>query len=120
MQEKTAAPKNRSIPALEGWVSIPVAGQMLDRTRQRLFQMGEEGKLKTIRQIQGSDPAGRPVGYVIREAEIQDLIAAEQAATECPQCAELKASGIKVEFCEHRGDKTAADYGVSDAALVGA
>lgn len=70
----------RQIPVLAGWVSLPAAAKRLTVTRQRIFQMVDEGKLTTIHQILGAGE--RPAAYVIREAEVTKLQAEQKAAAE--------------------------------------
>ena len=70
--------KITTIPVLEGWVSLPVAAKRLSVTRQRLFQMADEGKLTTIHQIPGGGP--RPAAYVVREIEVTRLEGEQEAA----------------------------------------
>jgi hypothetical protein len=55
--------KISNIPVLEGQVSLPVAAKRLNVTRQRLFQMVDEGKLTSIHKIPGA--GARPAAYVI-------------------------------------------------------
>jgi hypothetical protein len=89
------------VPELEGQVSLPKAGLELGVSRQRMFQMIDEGKLKTVRRIPGAGV--RPAAYVISTAERDGLLAAQRAAEECPQCAAARAAGSEVEFCAHVG-----------------
>jgi len=70
--------KITTIPVLEGWVSLPVAADRLSVTRQRIFQMVDEGKLTTIHQIPGA--GSRPAAYVISEPEVARLEREQEAA----------------------------------------
>lgn len=63
---------------LEGWISFPVAAERLGVSRQRFFQMAEEKKLKTARKIPGTGE--RPAAYVVREAEINEMLQQQEAA----------------------------------------
>lgn len=72
--------KITTIPVLEGWVSLPVAAARLAVTRQRLFQMADEGKLTTIHQIPGAGE--RPAAYVVREIEVVRLEGEQAAAAQ--------------------------------------
>lgn len=84
------------IPELEGWLSLPEAGDLLHVTRQRVFQMGaEEGKLQTLRRIRGAGP--RPAAYVVGTPEILALRALEV----CDECREMRARDLLTEFCTH-------------------
>lgn len=85
-----------NIPELEGWLSLPEAGDLLRVTRQRVFQMGaEEGKLKTLRRIRGAGP--RPAAYVVGTSEILALRALEV----CDECREMRGQDQPTEFCIH-------------------
>jgi hypothetical protein len=66
------------VPELEGWVSLPAAGEDLSATRQRLFQMKKEGKWKTIHKIRGA--GGRPALYVVSTKEVAELVKTQRAA----------------------------------------
>lgn len=57
-----------NIPVLKGWISLPVSARQLAVTRQRIFQMVDEGKLTSIHQIRGA--GDRPAAYVVSEAEM--------------------------------------------------
>jgi hypothetical protein len=70
--------EEKQIPVLEGWVSLPVVGKRLKVTRQRIFQMVDEGKLTTIHQLPGAGE--RPAAYVVRESEVKRLEAEQRAA----------------------------------------
>jgi Helix-turn-helix domain len=61
------------VPELDGWLSVPVAAQELGVSRQRVFQMIQEGRIKSVRQIPGVGE--RPAAYVVRKAEIDQLVA---------------------------------------------
>jgi hypothetical protein len=65
------------IPPLDGWVALPVLALDLGVKRQRIFQMLDEGKLLSARQIPGT--GSRPVAYVVSTEEA-DRLKAEQAA----------------------------------------
>lgn len=65
---------------LEGWIAFPVAAERLKVSRQRFFQMAEEGKLKTARKIPGTGE--RPAAYVVREAEIDEMLRQQEAVGE--------------------------------------
>jgi hypothetical protein len=58
----------KDVSVLEGWRSLPDAAVPLGVTRQRLFQMVDEGKLPSVRQVPGA--GSRPAAYVISEAEL--------------------------------------------------
>lgn len=75
--------KVQTIPVLDGWVSLPVAAVRLKVSRQRLFQMVDEGKLITIHQILGA--GDRPAAYVVREVEVTRLQAEQLAAVEAAE-----------------------------------
>lgn len=75
----------KSIPVLPDWKSLPEAGAILGATRQRLFQMVDEGKWTTIHQIPGApsdDPneEKRPALLVVARWEVENLLAAQKAA----------------------------------------
>jgi hypothetical protein len=89
----------KNIPELAGWLSLPVAALRMKKTRQRAYQMAEDGTLKSVRQIPGAGP--RPAAYVVRETEIENLVARERAAKTCPLCANARGQGTEVEFCPH-------------------
>jgi hypothetical protein len=90
----------KNIPVLAGWLSLPVAAERMGKTRQRAYQMAEDGTLKTVRLIPGAGP--RPAAYVVRETEIANYVARERAAKTCPQCkAQREAGGEVPEYCEH-------------------
>jgi hypothetical protein len=89
----------KEVPELEGKVSLPVVGLKLKVSRQRIFQMIDEEKLRTVRRIPGAGV--RPAAYVIDTAELDELLAAQLAAEECPQCAVDRANGAGAEFCTH-------------------
>jgi hypothetical protein len=61
------------VPELDGWLSLPVAAQKLGVSRQRVFQMIQEDRIKSVRQIPGV--GDRPAAYVVRLAEIDQLVA---------------------------------------------
>lgn len=74
------------IPELEGWKSLPAVGDLLKVSRQRIFQMGvNERKFTTIHLILGGvDPdtgeSRRPMGYVVRNEEVDEFLAVQKAA----------------------------------------
>jgi hypothetical protein len=75
------------VPELDGWMSLPAAGDMLHVSRQRLFQMVQERKWESIHRIRGKapeDPAdsGRPAIYVVRTEEVERYLAAQRTAAE--------------------------------------
>lgn len=78
--------KITDIPVLAGWVSLPVAAKRLNVTRQRLFQMVDEGKLTTIHRVPGA--GDRPAAYVIRDTEVDRLQKEQAAALEPADCEE--------------------------------
>lgn len=92
MSGKTAESPNvprtaerKSIPVLRGWTSLPKAGSLLGVSRQRLFQMVDEGKWTTIHQIPGKpsdDPNDekRPALLVVADWEVDKLLAAQRAS----------------------------------------
>lgn len=99
-----------SLPALRGAVIPPVAARALRVTRQRVFQMIEEGKIKTAIRVPGL-PGKRPAAYLIRIAEIVEL-----AVENCPECQKLTAEDpdhIIPEFCRH------CDFGEQDIIYPG-
>jgi hypothetical protein len=96
---KPASREMKDVPVLTGWLSLPVAGERLGRTRQRAYQLVQENVLKTARQIPGVGE--RPAAYIVRETEVSNLVARERAARSCPQCAELRDAGSPQEFCPH-------------------
>jgi hypothetical protein len=86
------------IPALDGWVALPVLAEDLGVKRQRIFQMLWEGKLTSARQIPGTGT--RPVAYVVSTAEAEQLKAQQAAAREVAKAkadaaSELAAAGAK-------------------------
>jgi hypothetical protein len=73
----------RNLPKLEGWLSSPVAAERLQVSRQRFYQMLQENKFTTATQVPGT--GDRPAAILVREAEIDRLVAAQVAAgTEQP------------------------------------
>jgi hypothetical protein len=72
----------RNIPALEGWVNLTEAAEMLGITRQHAFKKarqandGHPSGWKTIRRV-GSKPA-----YVVSTAEIAAIQAARRNTTD--------------------------------------
>jgi hypothetical protein len=107
---KVAKLDRRSIPVLKEWVSLPDAGARLRLTRQRLFQMVDENKWKTLHQIPGKpsdDPEEekRPALLVVRLSEVEAMLAAQKAAGGCPACAGVSGDvNVPAEkFCpEHK------------------
>ena len=86
------------IPALDGWVALPVLAEDLGVKRQRIFQMLWEGKLTSARQIPGTGT--RPVAYVVSAEEAESLKAQQQDAREAARAkaeaaSELAAAGAK-------------------------
>jgi len=75
------------VEELDGWLSLPVAAQRLGVTRQRVYQMIQEGRIPSaaVRKIPGV--GDRPAADVVREAEIDQIVAAELAHV-TPQAAE--------------------------------
>lgn len=72
--------RERDIPELEDLLSVPVAAtKYLGVTRQRVFQMLDEGKLTFIRKISGAGK--RPAAYVVSKAEVEGLVEAQKRAT---------------------------------------
>ena len=67
------------VPVLKGWVSFPAAADKLGISRQRMFQMLDEGKLTSVRRVPGA--GDRPAAYLITAREMERLVA-EQAAAE--------------------------------------
>lgn len=71
-----------NIPALDGWVNLTEAAEMLGITRQHAFKKarqandGHPSGWKSIRRI-GSKPM-----YVVSTAEIEDLLAAQGDKTD--------------------------------------
>jgi hypothetical protein len=85
------------IPPLEGYTSLPEAGQYLKVTRQRIYQMGvEDGAFLTIRAVAGAGP--RPAAYVVQNAEML-----WHRSFQCPECKALAADGEEVLYCVHTG-----------------
>jgi hypothetical protein len=74
------------IPELPGWKSLPATGDELHVSRQRIFQMGlKERKFQTLHLIPGGlgddgEPR-RPMGYVVREEEVDAFLALQKAAS---------------------------------------
>lgn len=91
-----------SLPALKGSVIPPVAAVPLRVSRQRVFQMIEEGKIKSAVRVPGL-PGKRPAAYLIRIAEVMEL-----AVENCPDCQAAIAAGEKVPYCRH------CDFGEQD------
>jgi hypothetical protein len=77
------------VPVLRGWVSFPAAAHKLDMTRQRMFQMLDEGKLTSVRRVPGA--GDRPAAYLISDREMERLLAEQAAAKEAAQRAEAEA-----------------------------
>jgi hypothetical protein len=82
---KTEKLDRSAIPVLDGWVSLPDAGARLGLTRQRLFQMVDEGKWETLHQIFGKpsddpDKTNRPALLVVRIEEVNRLQALQRAS----------------------------------------
>lgn len=71
------------MPVLKGWVSFPAAAHRLSISRQRVFQMLDEGKLPSARQLPGA--GDRPAAYVISDKEMDRLLAEQAAAEEASQ-----------------------------------
>jgi hypothetical protein len=69
-----------AIPELEGYISLPRAGKKLKVSRQRLFQMVDEGVLTSIRRISGA--GSRPAAYVVKTVEVEKLLQAQREADE--------------------------------------
>jgi len=85
----------KSLPALAGWVIPPLAAGPLHVTRQRVFQMIEEGKIKSAVRVPGV--GDRPAAYLIRIVEIVKL-----ATENCPECRKITSdTGTAPEFCRH-------------------
>ena len=84
--EVLEVPEVEDIPVLEGWYSLPALGNLLDVTRQRIYQMAlNERKFLTIRRIDGAAPDEpgkrmRPMGYVVEAQEALQFLAAQKAA----------------------------------------
>lgn len=71
------------MPELKGYVSFPKVAEQLDVSRQRVFQMLDERKLKTARRLPGT--GDRPAAYMITEAERDRLVAEQKAAREAAE-----------------------------------
>jgi hypothetical protein len=83
------------VPELEGKVSLPVAGEVLEVSRQRIFQMArEERKLPSLRKIRGT--GARPAAYVVDTIEVLRL-----RVLQCGQCQDAIAGGAPVPYCTH-------------------
>jgi hypothetical protein len=68
------------VPVLEGYTSLPVAGEQLNVSRQRIFQMAlEEGKFPSVRAIPGTGE--RPAAYVVLTTEVDTMVEAQAAAS---------------------------------------
>jgi hypothetical protein len=90
---------NRDVPELPGWKSLPRTAMLLGVKRQRIYQMAEEGKWVSLRQLFGAGT--RPAAYVVSDEEVAEFKAAQEAAKGCPECAALAArtdSGAEL-FC---------------------
>ena len=74
----------RSLPVLKGWVALPPAALAMRVTRQRAFQMIEEGKITTVHRVLGESEEARPAAYLVRVAEVLEL-----AVANCPDCQAL-------------------------------
>jgi predicted DNA-binding ArsR family transcriptional regulator len=84
----------RIIPALKGWVALPVLAEDLGVKRQRIFQMLHEGKLESAVQIPGT--GNRPVAYLVSAEEAARLKAEQDAARAKADAAdELAVAGAK-------------------------
>jgi hypothetical protein len=69
---KAAKDKDMSwVPVLPGWVSLPVAGEILKVSRQLMFQMAQGHQLESLHQVAGA--GDRPAAYVISEDELAKL-----------------------------------------------
>ena len=86
--------RDEVVPELEGKVSLPVAAEVLRVSRQRIFQMGEERKLISLRRIAGA--GSRPAAYVLDTIEVLRL-----RAKQCASCLEAVAAGTAVDYCRH-------------------
>jgi choline dehydrogenase-like flavoprotein len=71
---------SQQIPVLAGWMAFPAACARLGVSRQRLFQMKGEGKLRSVHKILGA--ADRPALYVVAEAEVEKLLREQRKADE--------------------------------------
>lgn len=78
------------VPSLKGWVSFPDAADRLGISRQRVFQMLDEHKLTSARQLAGA--GNRPAAYVISDREMDRLLAEQAAAEAAAQEAETAAA----------------------------
>ncbi len=56
------------LPELAGWLTVPEAADDLSLSRQRVYQMIEEGKIKTCHRL------GRRPVWIIREAEVRHMV----------------------------------------------
>jgi excisionase family DNA binding protein len=93
------------LPELEGWLTLPEAASDLQISRQRFYQMVQEGKITTCRRL------GRRPIYIVREQEIQELLADKIAATEATFLA-LK-SGVS-EDSDEEGELAVPAYDPSE------
>jgi hypothetical protein len=73
----------KTLPVLRGWVALPPAALAMRVTRQRGFQMIEEGKIKSAHRVLGESEEARPAAYLIRVSEVLEL-----AVANCPRCQE--------------------------------
>lgn len=68
-----------NVPILEEWVTLPTAAQMLGVTKQTVHNMVAAGKFPSVHTISGT---GKRNIYVVRRAEVFDVRAARQQATD--------------------------------------
>lgn len=81
------------LPRLEGWQTVPEAASDLGVTRQRFYQMVNEGKIQTVHTI------GRRPVLIVRTAEIVKLVR-ERAESEVEAEAEAAAAGKGLELAD--------------------
>lgn len=108
--------KSANIPVLDGWTSLPVAAARLDVTRQRLFQMVDEEKLTSVRQVLGA--GSRPAAYVVGEAELCRLRRAqlEAALTAATAAEPEEAAALRKQLAEVQLDAVRLLHGQLEAA----
>lgn len=71
------------VPALEHWVSLPEAGDMLGISRQRAYGWAAEQKFKTLRKI--SSGADKRPTFVVKRTEVQRLVKAREKSGTPPE-----------------------------------
>ena len=70
--------KIEDVQELEGWHSFPEAAQALGVARQRINQLLDEGKLKSVRKVLGA--GARPAVLLLSQQDLDRLLAEKEAA----------------------------------------